>query len=260
MAQRIETPGVYPGSSGWRGGEDPTEVRRQLDAISRSRWLIAAIVVLLTVVVVVVSASLPNRYRATATIVMNVASDPLATTDVNIVKVELATLNRLLTSTDVLGAVARRVPGETESSLQDNVTSKANSDGNIISVTATAGAAGRAADIANAVAQAFVASQAQEERRQLNADRAALVEEEARVKGQPGAAAQRQAIEHRLSELGVSLAVVRTNLEIAQPATAPDSPASPTPVRNGVIAVFLGLFIGILVALGRDQLVRRVSS
>lgn len=253
MAQRIETPGADPGSSDWRDGEDPTEVRRQLEAIRRSRWLIAAIVVLLTIIVVVVSASLPNRYRATASIVMNVTTDPLATTDVNIVKVEHATIARLLTSTDVLAAAARTVPGETEHSLRDNVSSNPNPDGNIITVTATAGAAGRAAQIANAVAHAFVSLQALEERAQLTADRAGLLQEEARVKDQPGAALQLQAIEQRLSQLGLSLAAIRTNLEIAQPATAPDSPASPKPVRNGIIAVFLGLFVGILVALGRDQ-------
>jgi polysaccharide biosynthesis transport protein len=260
MAQRIDTPDALPRPSARRSGEDPIEVRRHLDAIRRSRWLIAAIVVLLTVVVVAVSASLPNRYKATASIVKNVSTDPLATTDVNVVTRELATTNSLLTTTDVLAAAARKVPGETEKSLQDSVSSTVDPNANLIFVTATAGSAARASQIANAVAQTFVDSQAQAERRQLTAARAGLLEEEARIRNQPGAAAQRQAIEQRLSELGVSLAAAGTDLQIAQRATPPDGRASPKPLRNGIIAAFLGLFIGILVALGRDQLVPRVSS
>jgi Mrp family chromosome partitioning ATPase/capsular polysaccharide biosynthesis protein len=260
MAQRIDSSDALPRSGGRRAGEEPIEVRRHLDAIRRARWLIAGIVALLTIVVVVVSASLPNRYKATASIVKNVDTDPLASTDVNVVTRELATTDRLLTTTDVLAAAARQVPGETEKSLQDSVSSTVDPDANLIFVTATAGTAARAAQIANAVAQTFVNSQAQIERRQLTAARASLLQEEARIGNQPGAAAQRQAIEQRLSELGVSLAAAGTDLTIAQRANVPDGPASPKPVRNGIIAAFLGLFIGILVALGRDQLVPRVSS
>ena len=39
----------------------------------------------------------------------------------------------------------------------------------------------------------------------------------------------------------------------------PKSRTSPKPLRNAVIAFFLGLFIGVLIALARDQLVPRVS-
>src|SRR5947207_15797633 len=114
MAQRVDTPDALPRARSRRSGEDPIEVRRHLDAIRRSRWLIAAIVVLLTVIVVGVSASLPNRYKATASIVKNVTTDPLATIDVNVVTRELATTDRLLTTTDVFRAAAAKIPGETE--------------------------------------------------------------------------------------------------------------------------------------------------
>ena len=127
-------------------------------------------------------------------------------------------------------------------------------------VTATAGDPRSAARIANQVAQTFVDEQAAVEKRQLEAARANLLEEQNRLRGTTGADSQLQAIQQRLSELGVALAAAGTELGIAERATPPEERAAPKPVRNGVLAAFLGLFIGVLVALGRDQLVPRVSS
>ena len=98
------------------------------------------------------------------------------------------------------------------------------------------------------------------DRNQIEAARANLLDEQARLRNTAGSDSQLQAIQQRLSELGVSLAAAGTDLGIAQAAEPPDERSSPKPVRNGVLALFLGLFIGVLVALGRDQLVPRVSS
>jgi Mrp family chromosome partitioning ATPase len=49
------------------------------------------------------------------------------------------------------------------------------------------------------------------------------------------------------------------DLQIAEPATPPDQRSSPKPLRNAVIALFLGLFVGVLLALASDQLVPRVA-
>ena len=49
------------------------------------------------------------------------------------------------------------------------------------------------------------------------------------------------------------------DLQIAQRAAPPSERSSPRPLRNGVIALFLGLFVGVLVALASDQLVPRVT-
>jgi Mrp family chromosome partitioning ATPase len=49
------------------------------------------------------------------------------------------------------------------------------------------------------------------------------------------------------------------DLQIAQRASPPGHRSSPKPARNAVIALFLGLFVGVLVALASDQLVPRVT-
>jgi capsular exopolysaccharide synthesis family protein len=48
-------------------------------------------------------------------------------------------------------------------------------------------------------------------------------------------------------------------LQIAAAARPPTSPSSPRPVRNAVLAFFAAIFIGVLIALARDQLVPRVG-
>jgi succinoglycan biosynthesis transport protein ExoP len=259
MAQRVDD---RVGSARPRreGSEETIEVRRYLEAIRRSRGLIAGIAIVLTVVVAAVSASLPDRYEATASVVKQVSTQPFDNTDVNVVTRDLATIGQLLTTSSVLDAAAKQIPGETGDTLQDKVTANVDPNANLIFVTAKAGTAAGAAAIANAVAKTFVDEQATVEKRQIQAAQAGLREEEARLKGQSGTEDQVQAIEQRLSELAVSLAAAGTDLTIAQRAEVPDSPASPKPVRNAVLALFVGLFIGILVALGRDQLVPRIAN
>lgn len=261
MTQRTEDRDGLPRPPSRRPrSEEPIEVRRYLEAIRRSRWLIATIVVVLTTAVVVASASLPERYDATASVVKQVSTQPFDSVSVDVVTRDLATIGQLLTTSSVLDAVARQVPGETRRSLRDKVKSNVDPDANLIFVSASSGTANGAAQIANAVAKTFVDEQATEEKRQIEAARAGLLDEQARLKGQAGSATQLEAIQTRLSELGVSLASAGTDLTVAERAEAPESPASPKPIRNGVLAIFLSLFIGVLVALGRDQLVPRVAN
>src|SRR6478735_7775023 len=245
MAQHADPPELLPRAPSRRQGgasEEPVEVRRYIDAIRRARWLIASIVVLLTGVVVGVSVSLPSRYEATASIVRQVNTSGFESVDVSVVQRELATIGQLMLTFNVLDAAARKLPGESYDSLYKNVKSSVDPEANLVFVTATAGNAQAAAKIANEVAQTFVDEQAAVEKRQLEAARANLLEEQNRLRGTTGADSQLQAIQQRLSELGVALAAAGTEL------------------GNGVLAAFLGLFIGVLVALGRDQLVPRVSS
>ena len=242
------------------GSEEPVEVRRYIDAIRRARWLIAAITVLLTGVVVGVSVSVPSSYEADASIVKQVNSGAFESVDPQVVTRELNTIGQLITTSNVLDAAARKLPGETGDTLADKVESSVDPEANLIYVTGHDGTAGGAARIANTVAQTFVDAQAETEKRQIEAARANLLEEQARLRNTAGSDSQLQAIQDRLSQLGVSLAAAGTDLSIAERAEAPKDRSSPKPVRNGVLAMFLGLFIGVLVALGRDQLVPRVSS
>ena len=246
-------------SSRRSGGEDSVEARRYLDALRRRLWLILLLGAAAVLGALVVSSWAPDRYKATASIVKQVTVGPYETVNVDALTRELSTIKQLLLASDVLGRAAQRVPGESPGSVRGALEASVDPDANLVFVTATAGTPKRAANIANAVAKTFIETQREVERRQYEQARAGLVQELERVQGQPGASQQEQAIRQRLSELGVSLAGAGMDLQIAEPATPPDQRSSPKPLRNAVIALFLGLFLGVLLALASDQLVPRVS-
>jgi capsular exopolysaccharide synthesis family protein len=251
MAERSET--------GRRsGGEEPIEVRRYLDALRRGLPLVAGIVAVLAVCTYIVSASLPKRYKATASVVRRIDPTTDQATSTDEITRELNTLDALLTTDQVLGPAA----GKTGTSLQvlrDEVSSSVDPNANLIYVTAKDASPRKAASIANAVANTFVTEQADITRRQYEGARADLQTELSRIQNRSGSSVQVQAIRDRLSQLGIQIATAGTDLTIAQRADTPKTQDTPRPLRNTALAIILGLFLGVLVALGRDQLVPRAS-
>ena len=251
---------VSQGSAGGRG-EERVEVRRYLDALSRSRWLIGGIVAGVTGIVLLLSLLLPNSYQATSRLVFETAASLFGETDATSTQRQLATTETLLTSTQVLDRAARRVPGiESGEELEDKVTSSVEQQANIINITASDGDAERAAQIANAVGTAFLSERERLDREQIASARAQLEQEIIRLEGSPNAGDQIVAIRERISQLAVSEASLGSDLAIAERAEAPSAPASPRPLRNAVLAFFGALFLGVFIALGRDQLTPRVSN
>ena len=241
------------------GREDSIEARRYVDALRRRMWPILLLGLSAVVTAFAISSWMPDRYKATASIVKQVTTGPYESVNVDALTRELSTIEQLLLTSDVLERAAKRVKGATAASVESALESSVDPEANLIFVTATAGEPKQAAQIANAVAETFIEAQRAVSRRQYEEARAGLTQELNRIRGQPGAAQQARAIEQRLSELGVSLASAGRDLQIAQRAAPPGKRSSPRPVRNAVIALFLGLFVGVLVALASDQLVPRVS-
>jgi uncharacterized protein involved in exopolysaccharide biosynthesis len=132
---RYATPALPP--------DQPVETGRYLDALRRSKLLIALIVLPLAAVVLVVSLLLPKTYQATAKIVLESASDPLQTRDVNSTERRLATIDALLTTRETRRRAARRIPGETATTLDGKVASSVNPTADIISIVATTPRRGR---------------------------------------------------------------------------------------------------------------------
>jgi polysaccharide biosynthesis transport protein len=237
-------------------GEEPIDLRRSVAALRRGLPLIVVIVLALGVSTYLVSHALPNHYKAESSLVLQ----DLTTDQSNdSLTRQLNTVSSLVVTDPILQAAAAKLPGETLSSLRDNVSSRVDPNANLVFITATDRSRSRSADIANAVADASVASHADSERRQAQLARAELRQEIARLRNRRGQEPQVQALEQRLSELGVGAATAGADLAVAERATAPDNPSSPHPLRNTALAVVLGLFVGVLVVLGRDQLAPRIG-
>ncbi len=243
-------------------GEDPVEVSRYVEALRRSRWLMAAIVVILTGAVVAISLALPKKYEATANIVINNTSGVGAPTET--VQRELATLATLATTTPVLDEAAKAVPGETPSALEKKVSSSVDQNANIIHINVTSRSGETAATLAYATAQAFLRQRATAERAATTSALTTLDNEiealRARGATSATAAAQLSALETRAGVLETARASAGSQLQLVQRPAVPSAATSPRPFRNAVIALFAALFLAVLVALGREQLTPRVTS
>jgi capsular exopolysaccharide synthesis family protein len=110
------------------------------------------------------------------------------------------------------------------------------------------------------VATSFIDDQQDGERDRLERARSNLLAELGQLGEAPEDLAQIQAIRDRLSALVISEANIGTELQLVEPAAPPEDSVSPRPVRNTLIALFVGVFLAILLILAREQLSPRLSS
>ncbi len=239
--------------------EDSVDVRRYLSAISRSRLMIALILLIVTGTVVAVSLLLPDKYQATTSIVLEEETSALGASDPESVRRQLNTIQQVLTASAVLEQAAARLPGETADGLEDKVNAEVDPEANIVEVNGSDENPRRAAAIANTVASTFLSERARLERQRIAEARQELEVELERLQDDPSAEAQVGALRRRISQLSLSELSAGSDLQIVTEAEPPSAPSSPRPLRNGVLAAFGALFLGVLLALGRDQLTPRVQ-
>ena len=130
----------------------------------------ALIVVPLTATVLVLSLVLPKTYSATSSLVLEDRDSTARRSDAETSTQRLATIQRLLTSRDVLEQAAAKLPGETADTLEEKVTASVDDVASIVEVKAKDGDAAGAAANANGVAAAFLARRRAAERQRLAQD------------------------------------------------------------------------------------------
>jgi Mrp family chromosome partitioning ATPase len=231
------------------------QVHRHAQALRRNAKLITAIVAGVTLAAVTLSLTTPNSYDATARLVLQGDRGALSS---DIVQRQLATDKLLATSPTVLRQAADRLPGMTSQQLSAQISSSVSSKANLIEITGTAGRAGQAAAIANAVAGSFLAERNRAQRGNLT-DQRHILEQQLRQPAPLRRGAVARALQRRIDQLTVSEATAASDLGLAEAATAPARPNSPRPLLAGVLALFASLTIAILVALAREQLIPRAS-
>lgn len=251
-----------PGSDTGSAERDRVDVRRYFAALRRNRWLIAAIVAALTGAVLALSLVLPKTYEAAATVglvdtgtsIIGGESDPES------VRRRLATLETILTSTEVLERSAAELGGgEDADSVENAISASVDPEANLIEVAASADTAERAAEITNTVADNFLVVQAELQVRGLRDAERGLEGELEQLQGDLAATEQIAAINEQLNSLRVQIGRAGKDLQTVEVASPPDEVASPRPLRNAVLALFASLFLGGLVALARDQLRPSIS-
>jgi capsular exopolysaccharide synthesis family protein len=137
----------------------------------------------------------------------------------------------------------------------------------LIEFEATAGDAKTAALVANTFADEFVAFRRKADRENIRETGRLLRRELAKVVAKRKAAGvkQRRSLTRRIRTLrrqvddaGVLASIQTGNALVVDRATPPDSPSSPKPVRDTLLAGIAGLLLGIGVALTVEKLDRRI--
>jgi polysaccharide biosynthesis transport protein len=179
--------------------------------------------------------------------------------------IELASQDIIATRT--ASRLQRAGDADAAAAVQDvEVSAKGSSD--LIEVKAVAPHPRTAARVANAFARQYVTFRRESDRARIRQGERALRRELARLvarRNQAGSTQRRRAItrsirslEGRLGDLSLLESLQTGNAVVVNGATPPSSPSSPKPERNTVIGGFVGLLLGLGLALVREQLDRRL--
>ena len=255
--------------AGKERGEEAT-LRDYARVVWRRKWLVAAVAVVLVVLALAYSFAKTPMYQASARLIyatqLNVA-DPLASTSIDstTLQIQLSSVNGELASPDIIQAAHATLGanggdgGYTVTAAPDTSSSGQSGDGNTVSITAISPKASTAAHAANAYALAFVDARKTAARDQVvQAEKVVQAQMDTFKTSTSRLSADYVTLVQRLQDLQILEATVTGNFKVLVPATPPTAPYTPKPVRNGAIAFFAGLILGVGVALLLAQFDTRV--
>lgn len=242
-----------------RAGAEAIDSRRYVAAIRRDLPLIAAIAVALTIAAFAVSMVLPKVYSSTAQVGFDLntttAGDAVAQERKINTEVELVTTRPVLTAATQALAQNDGIQVDVDT-LRDAITAEPVFGKNVLRIVSVADEPDVAAGYANAVADAYVESRNGAERSGISSR---IREINAQIE-RAESTDQRRQLESIREQLLTERSTIVNQVQLATPAEVPGGPDSPKPLRNAVLALFVGIFLGILVALLRDQLRPRFGS
>lgn len=237
---------------------ESVDTRRYLAAIRRDLPLIGALALGLTVFAVALSLVLPKTYSAVATVGYDLAR--ASASDAVSQERNIETQKVLVTRTVVLAA-AQQALGEDgitvdQDTLRAATTANSVFGANLLEIASTSDEPRLAAAYANAIANAYVRSTTGNQGSAIKSQIASL---EAAI-DDAESPEQRESLRAQQTDLLGQLSAQTDQVTLARAAVVPGGPDSPKPMRNGVLALFVGLFLGILLALLRDQLRPRFTN
>ena len=172
----------------------------------------------------------------------------------------VAATNLLLVTSTAVASDVQAALGtkESTSDLINQVVASADPDADIITIQATDPSAARAARLANAFADQFVAFERAQSQQQAAAGAARLTSEIAALPA--GSTAERAQLVQALRNVLALQAVTTGDATVVDRATAPSSPSSPNLKRATVLGLLAGLAIGLAAVFLIDLFDRRIKA
>ncbi len=236
-----------------------------LSSLWRYRYLIAAVTVVTGLLGFLLASRQPPVYSATARLLLR---EPQSSVFVEQIRplddpTRLPEQVEVLTSRPVMELAAEELGGDaTSESVRGQIEVGASDELDIIDVTASSGSAGRAADVANAVAQAYLDSAAEDARERAAAALRVLTESQTEIQaridklapaveadsGDVRATSDLRVARRQLSALGetaqqiaIDASLEGANAELFAPAVPPEQSSQTKPLTLAVLAALLGL-------------------
>jgi len=241
-----------------------SDLERILQTLSRRWMVIIGCALVATAVAVGVSLAQQKEYAATASLLFqnssfaeelfgdsssNFSPDPSR---------EAATNEKLVGLKIVGHRAAKQIPGLNGKEVSEMVSVSAEGEADVVSVTATSADPQQAKVVANTFARQFISFRASADKSKLLEAKDLAELEYSRLSKDEQSGARGQALSRGAERLGLLASLQTGNAELVQPAELPTSPATPKPLRNGVLGLLLGLLLGVGGALVLESLSRKL--
>ena len=233
----------------------------------RSRWLLIAAIAMLAVgASLAVSFTTPKQYDARVDMLLreqepaNALLDPGATAASSDAERELKTNVELIKVASTAQTVRRRVGLDISlDDLLDKVNTQTTTDSNVVALTVRDRDPKLAARIANEFATAYVNFRLTSARQRYT-QAAQLAERQlSELSPEELESVQGRELQTRQRELEIAGALQTGGVEIVRPAEVPKEASRPRPVLGAVLSLFLGIVLGLCVALGLELFDRRLK-
>lgn len=241
---------------------EDTYISNLLGAIRRRWYIVLACLIVAPGVALAVSLGKTKQYDAKAEILFREshydqilfgssaipAPDPTRQAATNLKLVDLGTVSQ---------RVAQKL-GVSAEAVRDAISVSPEGEADIASVTATWSNAAFSARLANVYSQQFIASRREAEKAQLLEARRTVQAQIAGMSAAERRSITDQTLQQRASQLRTLAALQTGDAELASTAALPTGPSAPTPKRDAILGLVLGLLLGVGLALIVDRSDRRL--
>ena len=171
-----------------------------------------------------------------------------------------AATNVQLVELDVVSRrTATEFPGLTGDEVRSKVSAAPLGQSDLVAVNADDNDPRRAAALANAFAEQFIAYRRAADRSKIRGAREVVSRGLADLDPAERNGPIARSLRERASTLDILASLQTGNVELAQSATPPGSPSSPRVRRNVAVGLLLGLLLGIALAVGFERIDRRLK-
>jgi len=272
MGAYSQGPGAPGPGAGPAEQAEPLTLRLYLEVLWRRKWIIVALALVGAAVAFGVSFLQPKVYDASAELIYErqlTVSNPLTGAsyiDASERYMQLASVASIIASPDMqaraqseLGSGASVAGFDVEAEVVNSDESAAAlSSSSVVRITATGDDPETVAAVANAYAVAYVDYRRESVKAQLLELIDAVRAEIATYQGAARESTDYLVLQQRLQDLRLLRSTASGNFRVLSPATVPDSPVSPKPVRNALLGLLAGLIIGVALAFLLEQFDTRV--